>query len=170
MFEKGSLMIYDTTGVCRVEDIGKPTGLPVKDKTKDYYKLAPVFGVGTIYIPVDTNVFMRPVITKDEADALIRKIPEIREEEYEAHNQKMLEDYYKVSLKTHACEDLIQLIKTVYAKKKNLERNGKKAGKTDQTYMKRAKTLLHEELSIALGIPVDDVEGYIASVVESVEN
>lgn len=166
MFEKGSLMIYDTTGVCRVEDIGVPAGLPVANKDKKYYKLAPVFGSGTIYIPVDTKVFMRPVITKNEAESLIRKIPEIREDICDTHNQKVLEDHYKASLMTHECEDLIQLIKTVYVKKKNLERTGKKTGKTDTQYMKRAKALLHEELSIALEIPVEEVEDYITRTVE----
>lgn len=166
MFEKGSLMVYDTTGVCRVEDIGRPSGIPVADKTKNYYKLAPVFGSGTIYIPVDTRVFMRPVISKEKAEELIRKIPEIRENICDTHNQKVLEDHYKASLMTHECEDLVRLIKTVYVKKRNLERTGKKTGKTDQQYMKRAKALLHEELSVALGIPVDEVEDYIARVVE----
>lgn len=166
MFEKGSLMIYDTTGVCRVEDIGVPAGLPVANKDKKYYKLAPVFGSGTIYIPVDTKVFMRPVITKNEAESLIRKIPEIREDICDTHNQKVLEDHYKASLMTHECEDLIQLIKTVYVKKKNLERTGKKTGKTDTQYMKRAKALLHEELSVALEIPVEEVEDYITRAVE----
>lgn len=166
MFEKGSLLIYDTVGVCRVEDIGIPSGIPVSDKEKKYYKLAPVFGSGTIYIPVDTKVFMRPVITKDEAETLLAKIPEIREDLCDTRNQKVLEDHYKASFQSHECEDLVQLIKTVYLKKQNLERNGKKTGKTDQQYMKRAQGLLHEELSIALGIPVEEVEEYITRVVE----
>lgn len=166
MFEIGSLLIYDTTGVCRVLDIGVPSGLPAADKSKKYYKLTPVFGSGTIYIPVETKVFMRPVISKEEAEELIRKIPEIREDICESHNQKVLEDHYKASLKTHECEDLVQLIKTVYTKKKILEKTGKKTGKTDQQYMKRAKQLLHEELSIALGIPVTEVEDYITRSVE----
>lgn len=169
MFEKGSLMIYDTTGVCRVEDVGRPEGVPVSDKTKIYYKLAPVFGSGVIYIPVDTKVFMRPVITKNEAEDLIRRIPEIRESEFETKNQKTLENYYKESLRSHACEDLVQLIKTVHLKKRNLERNGRKAGKTDQQYMKRAQALLHEELSVALEIPVDQVEEYITNRVGKAE-
>lgn len=117
MFEKGSLMVYDTTGVCRVEDIGVPEGLPVAREGREYYKLTPVFGSGTIYIPVDTKVFMRPVISRQEAERLIRKIPEIRENLCESKNQKVLEDHYKESLMTHDCEDLIQLIKTVYMKK-----------------------------------------------------
>ena len=72
MFEIGSLLIYDTTGVCKVLEIGVPCGLPVANKDRMYYKLAPVFGSGTIYIPVDTKVFMRKVITHEEAEALIR--------------------------------------------------------------------------------------------------
>lgn len=168
MYEIGSLLIYDTTGVCRVEDVGVPVGLPVSDKSKKYYRLTPVFGSGNIYIPVDTNVFMRPVISREEAEDLIRKIPEIREDICESHNLKILEDHYKASFSSHECEDLIRLIKTVYVKRKNMERNGKKAGKTDQQYMKKAKALLHEELAIALGIPVDQVEAYIAETIENI--
>ncbi|MBQ6834502.1 MAG: CarD family transcriptional regulator [Lachnospiraceae bacterium] len=166
MFEIGSFLIYDTTGVCKVLDIGVPEGLPVANKDRKYYKLAPVFGSGTIYIPVDTKVFMRPVISKEEAEALIRRIPEIQEDICESHNLKVLEDHYKASLMSHSCEDLVQLIKTVYTKKKNLEKSGKKTGKTDQQYMKHAKKLLHEELSIALEIPVAEVEAYITRVIE----
>lgn len=166
MFEVGSLLIYDTTGVCKVLDIGVPEGLPVANKERKYYKLTPVFGSGTIYIPVDTKVFMRPVISKEEAEALIRKIPEIREDVCDSRNLKVLEDHYKASLMTHECEDLVQLIKTVYTKKMNLEKSGKKTGKTDQQYMKRAKQLLYEELSIALGIPVGEMEDYITRTIE----
>ena len=158
MYEVGALLVYDTTGVCRVDDIGIPEGMSLQDKTRKYYKLSPVFGSGTIYIPVDTRVFMRPVISREEAETLIRKIPEIQEEDTcDIHNQKVLEDHYKASIHTHECEDLVQLIKTVYAKKRKLEQRGKKTGKTDQQYMKRAKELLHEELATALEIPLDDV-------------
>ena len=34
-------------------------------------------------------------------------------------------------------------------------------GQVDQRYRKKAEGLLHGELSIALGIPLDQVEGYI---------
>ena len=165
MYEVGALLVYDTTGVCRVDDIGIPEGMSLQDKTRKYYKLSPVFGSGTIYIPVDTKVFMRPVISREEAETLIRKIPEIQEEDTcDIHNQKVLEDHYKASIHTHECEDLVQLIKTVYAKKRKLEQRGKKTGKMDQQYMKRAKELLHGELAVALEIPIDDVEGYISGV------
>ncbi len=166
MFEIGELLIYDTTGVCKVMEIGVPEGLPMAKKDRQYYKLAPVFGSGTIYIPVDTQVFMRPVISREEADKLIKRIPEIREDFCESSNLKVIEDHYKASIMSHDCADLVQLIKTVYTKRKNQEKNGKKTGKTDQDYMKKAKKLLYEELSIALEIPVAEVEGYITRCIE----
>ncbi len=166
MYEKGSLMIYDTTGVCRVEEIGVPTDLPVADKTKDYYKLAPVFGTGTIYIPVDTEVFMRPVISREEAEDLLRKIPDIEEDQDMTVNQKSLEESYKESFRSHNCEDLVKVIKTAYTRRKYLEHSGKKSGKTDLQYMKRAKKLLNEELSTALGITVDEASTYVEEALQ----
>ena len=46
---------------------------------------------------------------------------------------------------------------------------GKKPGKTDIQYRKRAEELLHEELAVALGIPVEQVKDYIARSVEERE-
>lgn len=60
----------------------------------------------------------------------------------------------------------MQLIKSVYSKNQALAGSGKKPGKTDQEYMKRAEGLLHGELAVALEIPVDQVEEYIRSRVE----
>jgi len=44
---------------------------------------------------------------------------------------------------------------------------GKKLAKTEQEYGKLAKELLHREFSMALEIPYDEVEAYIAKKVEA---
>ena len=67
MFQKGDLIVYGNTGICRVEEVGTPESLPGVDKEKLYYKLVPVRSASTIYTPVDTSVFMRPVMTKEAA-------------------------------------------------------------------------------------------------------
>ena len=90
MYEQGSLIMYDSTGVCRVEDVAPMNGSRVEDvapmngshgvdRNRLYYKLVPVYGSGTIYVPVDTKIFMRPILSYDEALSLIRRIPTIRE-------------------------------------------------------------------------------------------
>ena len=63
MYKKGEYVIYGNNGICRIENIGIPKGTPMAASGKDYYTLSPVFGSGNIYAPVDTKVFMRPILT-----------------------------------------------------------------------------------------------------------
>lgn len=76
MFQVGELIVYGGEGVCRVEAVGPITMSGVKSD-KPYYTLAPLYRMGKIYAPVDTTVLMRPVLSRKEAEDLIRKIPEI---------------------------------------------------------------------------------------------
>lgn len=165
MFAPGDYIIYSGEGVCRVESIG-PLDISGSNRLKEYYTLQPVYREGKIFIPVDTNVFMRPVISRDEAEELIRHIPEVRGEIYENRNLRMLNEYYQSLLQTHNCEDMLVLIKAVYAKQRENESAGKKPGLVDERYMKRAEDILHGELAVALNIAKEDVPRYIANVLE----
>ena len=44
---------------------------------------------------------------------------------------------------------------------------GKKLAKTEQDFAKLAKELLHREFSMALELPYEEVEGYIAEKVKA---
>lgn len=169
MFQKGEYVIYGNNGICRIEEIGIPVGTPMGRSGKEYYTLAPVFGSGTIYAPLDTKVFMRPILTKDQAEQLIEQIPEIREEDFEGQDVRALSEKYKGCLDTHQCEDLVKLIKTVYMKGKSMVENGKKLAKTEQEYGKLAKELLHREFSMALELPYEEVEGYIIDKLKALQ-
>ena len=169
MYQKGDLIMYGNVGVCRVEEVGVPQGLSMTEEGRVYYTLTPVFGSGIIYIPVNANVFMRPVITEEQARQLILKIPQIQEEPYYGKDQKGLEQSYRTSMNTHECEDLVQLIKNVYVKSQKLTQNGRKPGKTDLQYKKRAEELLHSELAVALDIPVEEIPQFIEQEVNKVE-
>lgn len=169
MFHENDMIVYGNTGVCRVKAIGPLEGISAAKKECIYYTLEPVYEKGTIYIPVDTKVFMRLVISSDEARELIRKIPEIRGTVMECQNQRMLSDQYEASLGTHRCEDLIRLIRTVYQRNQNAVANRKKPAQIDERYMKKAKELLHGELAVALNIRYEDVEQYICDAVESMK-
>ncbi len=157
MFEVGQYIVYGTNGVCRVEAVGRP------DFAADrlYYTLLPLSGTETIYIPVDSPVFMRPVISREQAEALIASIPSIEEDEPETHSARTISVHYQAALQSHDCHDLVQLIKTVYAK----NRRSSHLSMLDQRYCKRAMELLHGELSIALGIPAEQVPAYISRTI-----
>lgn len=76
MFDIGEKIIYGENGVCTVERIA-PLEMSGASKEKLYYYLTPLVGSGTYFAPVDTNAFMRPIISRDEADALIDSMPGI---------------------------------------------------------------------------------------------
>lgn len=167
MFQEGDYIVYRNTGVCRVEKIGIPDGFPADVQEVLYYFLAPVRDSSIIYIPVNSQVFMRPVISKEEAQRLIASIPSIEEQPDYSKDHKTLSDHYKMMLQSHDCGTLLQLIKNIYRKKQELEEKGKSSGKAALAYLKQAEQLLHEELSIALGIPFEDIPSYIRTQLES---
>lgn len=162
MFETGQLVFYANTGVCRVKSIGPPpSDFPEELRKKQFYCLAEEFGPNVIYIPIDTKSFMRPIISKEEAVALISKMPETARLNEESNSQKVWADDYKALLNSHSCHDLVRLLKTVHLKNRSAQRRGKKPWMINQQYGQRAEKLLYGELAAALGIRFDEVEAYI---------
>ena len=164
MYQPGDRIIYGSTGVCRVEEITTPDF--EKDKSRLYYALDPVYQDGMIYTPVDTKVFMRPIITKEEAHALIDQIPTMQTEAYHNSVLRELEEHYNTYLKSHDCGDLLELGRSIYIKKQELLSQHRKFGAVDERFMKRAEDLLYGELAVALDIDKNQVEIYIAERVE----
>ena len=82
MYEVGDLIVYGRTGICEVTEITtlKMDGVP---KDKLYYILRPVREKrGKVFTPVDNEkIVMRRVISKEEAEELIREIPQIEAED-----------------------------------------------------------------------------------------
>ena len=70
MYQPGDLIVYGNTGVCRVASIGPLDGARGADRDRRYYSLSMVNGSGSIFVPVDTSVFMRPILTRDEVEAV----------------------------------------------------------------------------------------------------
>lgn len=168
MFQTGDLIVYGSSGVCRVAAVGAPD-MKATDKSRVYYTLQPIYGNGTIYTPVDTCVFMRPVISRRQAEELIHQIPSIHEEIYTNRNLVLLKGHYEDSLKTYECKDLIQLIKSIYIKNEDAVQCGRKPGQVDRKYMKRAEELLYGELAVALDMPRENVQPYIKESVTAME-
>lgn len=167
MFKAGDLIIYENTGVCRVSAI-QARKFPGTGKDRQYYVIKPLYQNCIIYVPVgSTKVFMRPIMTKTEAEQLIDMIPDIRAEAACSRFVRQLSDNYEALLQTHSCSDLIELTKSLYIKKKNAEQHNRKLGLVDERFLKRAEELLFGELAASLGMTRDEVPDYIAARVPS---
>ena len=162
MFAIGDLIIYGSEGVCRVEDIGVPDIFD-SDNGHSYYTLSPLYRQGRIYTPVYASLFMRPVISKQEALDLISSYPDIDDEIIENRNIRILSEKYQETMNSHACLDLMKVLKSVYHKKQIMDQRGKKLGQVDEKYFKKAEDLLHGEFAVALNIPKEEVGSFIRS-------
>ncbi|GHU78781.1 hypothetical protein FACS1894191_0180 [Clostridia bacterium] len=162
MYSIGDLIVYGNTGVCRVSDI-TTRDVPGTDKNLLYYVLIPVYQDRcTIYAPTDVKVFMRPVISKEEAEKLIDMIPSIKVSTYYSCVVRDIEEHYKKSIISHDISDLVELTISIYTKKLEMARQNRRFGAMDERFMKLAEELLFGELAVALGIAKGDVPDYIA--------
>lgn len=160
MFEIGEYVVCGNKGVCVVEDV---TTLNISgvDKEREYYILKPLYMTGsTVYVPVDTSEkSVRRVLKRDEAQKLIREIPDIPL--LVIANEKLSEQMYRECIRTNDCEELIKIIKTIYLRKQKRMQAGRKVTAVDAKYFHLAEDSLYGELAVALEMPKDEVESYI---------
>jgi len=167
LYQVGDQIIYGSNGVCIIEEI-KMIEVPHTDEEKAYYIIKPIYQECRISVPVDTKMFIRPIISKEEALALIDSIPQIDAQPYFNTALRQLQDYYEKKLSSHACADLIELTISLYRKKQQVLEQKRKFGAIDERYMKRAEDLLFGELSVVLDIPKNEVRSFISSRLEIV--
>ena len=156
MFQIGEKIIYGENGVCTVEKIA-PLDMNGAAKEKLYYHLTPLVGSGTYFAPVDTSAFMRSIISREEAEALIDAIPGIPPAICNDTRFNHVDAFYRELFKQHTNEALVSVIKGLRCRMAERKTRSTRAEAT----MKRAKDILHGELSVALGMDLTQVEGYI---------
>ncbi len=167
MFAIGDMIIYGGMGVCRVEAI-ESRKLPKSSEEQSFYVLQPLYQTCSVSTPVDNGkVFMRPVISKEEAERLIETIPGVHAEVYNSKVLRQISEHYESILKHYDCAELIELTMSIYAKKRICEEQKRKLGALDERYMKRAEDMLFGELAVALGIDRQEVQRYIREKIES---
>ena len=156
MFSVGDKIIYGENGVCTVEKIA-PLAMDGASKDKLYYHLTPLVGSGTYFTPVDSGAYMRPVMSREEAEALIDAMPSIEPAICNDNRFNHVDAFYKDLFRLHTCEALVAILKGLRSRMAERKTRSSRAEAT----MRRAKDMLHGELSVALGIDIEEVEAYI---------
>ena len=161
MFKVNQLVVYENSGVCRIENIEE---IPFPSGPKTCYILKPVYGAGsTIYSPFNNqNVLMRPVIAKEDAMELIHSIPATELQTFEGLRASELEGKYRDAARSQQCHDLIPLAMAIYRKTKKARKAGKKISEVDDRFLKRLNDQINGELAIALGIRKEEVPEFIS--------
>ena len=158
MFSIGDKIIYGENGVCTVSKIA-PLDQSGASPGRLFYHLEPLIGSGTYFTPVDSGAFMRPVISREEAEALIDAMPSIAPAICRDNRFNHVDAFYKELFRQHSCEALVAIVKGL---RERMNEKKTKSSRAEST-MKRARDMLNGELSIALGMEVSEVEDYILS-------
>ena len=140
MFQKGELIFYNNSGACRVEAVGPLEGARGADRERSYYTLSLLHGGGPIFAPVNSQVFMRPILSAEAANALIDTLPSIEASGWNERGVRSLSDHYHEAFQSHRSEDLLQLMKDIYVKSQESLRRGKRLGMIDQTLKRKRKS------------------------------
>lgn len=159
MYQVGNLIMYGSTGVCKIKDI---TTMQWQNEDKQYYVLEPVYQNGVIYAPCDNEkVAIRAVISEEEANKYIDDIPNMHTVIFPSNSMQQLTKHYQSMIDRHTVADLLLMTKSIYMKKIAAMKQNKSLGQIDKKFMKRAEDLLYGELAVALNISVSEVEEYI---------
>lgn len=163
MFQVGDYAVYKND-VCIVKEIKEN-----HYAGRDYYVLTPIDDTSlTIDVPVENKMgLLRTIMPKEEAEALIEKIPSIQPIEC---NDRLIENEYKKLMYSGSKEDLIRIIKTTYLRNAERVQLGKKIGEKDDAYFKKAEKTIYNELSISLGMDLEETKQYIIDTVTSIKN
>ena len=156
MFQIGDLLFYGTNGVCRVSEIcSSPFD---STDTRSFYKLTPISEHSTlvIYTPIDNDrVVMRPLISKEEAEALIARLGEI--EKVAVAVEKYRKDAYREAIREGAPEGFVKILKTVRARREVFRKTRRRVPDLDNDFEFTAKNCLYGELCTVLGIPREEI-------------
>ncbi len=164
LFTVGEKIVYGEHGVCTVERVA-PLDMSGVAKNKLYYHLSPLIGSGTFFAPVDSEAFMRPVMDRQAAEALIDAMPGIAPAICTDNRFNHVDAFYKELFRTHSCEALVSIVKGLNSRMAERKTKSSRAEAT----MKRAKDILHGELAVALDMDIAEVEPYILSRIGTAE-
>ena len=138
MYEIGAMVFYGGEGVCRVEAVG-PLEMSGASQGKEYYTLAPLYRTGRVYTPVGREETMRPVLSRREAEELVRSIPSLAADDCSRLSLRALNEHYRDLIHTRTCEDMVRVIKSAYAKGAARRSRGASPNQMDERYLERAE-------------------------------
>ena len=165
MFNVGDVVKYGVNGICRITDI------VIRDfcgTDMEYYVLKPTSrDDSTYFVPTGSEVLtakMQYILSKEEALKLIGELPEVGEP-WIANDKQRAEAYGQI-LSSKDRRKLFGVVRTLYTKKAEIEKAGKKMHVADERIMNDAERIIGDELSVVLGIKRSEVPEFIDGILQ----
>lgn len=166
MYSLQSFVRYGANGVFQIKEIvSKQLS---RKEVRQYYVLERVFGVETrITTPID-NPRLRAVLSKAEMLHLLEDLPKLSSTWIE--DRHIRSDAFRSVLASNDMEQLAQMIKTIYWKKREKEQAKKQLSNEDLELLAQAEAILCEEIALSLGMEKEAVPDYLLCHVKESES
>lgn len=160
LFKIGDTVVYGAQGICKIDSV--ETKLIGRQK-QDYYVLKPIFNQNTsVFVPVDNEALtakMLSALTKAQINGLAKKVTDIEVIKASDENQKR--ELYKSILSSSNRERLVSLIKTIRFERDTRREAGKKLNISDEQTLRKAESLLYNEIAFVFGVEPDEAKNII---------
>ena len=152
MFEVGEYIVHPGQGVCRVESVGEGDDAS--------YKLMPVGQRHPMLIsfPAANESRLRPVLSRDEAIAIIEGYPTLEVDDFTDHSGAVEEEHFKAQMKEGTCNDSVRIVKTVRQRIRRARDAGRKPPVIYERLLREARERTLSELAVALESTPEDVQ------------
>lgn len=166
MFQANETIHYAGSGVCVIQEIAS---MRFGRTREQYYVLKPLYQhTSVIYVPVKNEQLvakMRPILTRDEVQALIGRIGEVTPAWDDDINQR--KQLFDELVRSGRCEDLLRVIKSLLAQRNRRQAEGKMLHVSDENYLREAQRLLYDEFAGVLGTTPKEVEADLKDLLKA---
>ena len=152
MYAKGEYVVHPGQGVCKVED--------VTDGPDAMYKLMPIRNTHALLIsfPAANESRLRPVLSRDEAIAIIEGYPTLEVDDFTDPSGAVEEEHFKAQMKEGTCNDSVRIVKTVRQRIRRARDAGRKPPVIYERLLREARERTLSELAVALESTPEDVQ------------
>lgn len=162
MLTIGTYVIHEKYGICLVMEIQK--NMKVGTKRSDYFVLKPVYNPSSsVYIPLTNKTAEEKLKALPTAEEILKLLESGNKLEW-LEDGKTRSDLFEKILSDGDRKKILEMIKCIEEKKKELAEQAKKLRIADETALKTAEKIIYEEFSFILGIPKENVGEYIRRI------
>lgn len=157
-FVIGEYLVYCGIEICKLIRYEK---MAVGNTMREYCVLEPMGNQKSSYfVPVELkDEKLRKLLSKEEVMSLIGEMSTAQGEW--TTNMTERKNMYAKILHSNNYHDIIKLLKTIHDEDQKRKQEGKHLPSIDEKALKSAEQLIHQEFSLVLGIPQEQIPEFI---------
>lgn len=160
MYQINEYVNYGIHGICKIEEI-KRMSLGSGGTEQEYYILKPVSQESaTVYVPTANKKLlerMRPVLSKEEIDGIIRSVRDQKMEWIDDRKKRLAE--FQEILSRRDERELLLLASCLYVKAESSEKG---LSSSERELLKKVETIIEREFAFSLNLNSGSIAAYIS--------